>query len=163
MDTRTIAATLLKVAGLILISLGVTRVPGLFPLTQGGSPSYAGILIAAAFSIGPQVLLGAAFWFFPGTIANKIVSAGADDDPPLQPREFQLIAVTILGLYLVAHALTDIAYTVAFAIPFYRQSPDMPLTPIFGRVAAAVTELVIGATFCIGGKGIVRIIERMRE
>jgi hypothetical protein len=164
MDTRSIAAILLKTAGLILITLSVARLPGLFPVVaQSGGLSYAQILIAAAFGIGPQLILGAVFWLFPGTIANRIVSASASDGAPLQFREFQLIAITVLGLYLLAHALTEIAYLDTTAVSFYRQNPEMPLTPMFGRVAAVAMEFLVGATFCIGGKGLARLIERMRQ
>jgi hypothetical protein len=162
MDTRSIAVILLKVAGLVLVSLGVTRLVGFFPIGQGGSFSYPEILVAAALGIGPQVLLGAAFWFFPGSIANRIVSGGTSEDSSVQLREFQLIAITVLGLYLVANALADAVYLATATISYYRQSPDMTFGPILGRVAACAAELAIGAAFCIGTKGIVRIIERMR-
>jgi hypothetical protein len=107
--------------------------------------------------------LGAVFWFFPGTISNKIVSANAPEKALLQFREVQLIAITVLGLYLLAHALTEIAYLVTTAVSFYRQNPDMSLAPMLGRAAATAMELFVGGTFCIGAKGLARLIERMRQ
>src|SRR5207248_3298182 len=70
MDTRTFAATLLKVAGLIICVFTLTKIPSYVPVpTLGDLPAdpYSRILIAA-INLVPPFLLGLALWFFPGRV-----------------------------------------------------------------------------------------------
>jgi hypothetical protein len=161
MDIRAISAVLLKVAGLVLIALSIAQVPSHFPLAMREGWGSVALLLAIAVGIGPQLLLGAAFWFFPGTIANKIV-AGPTMPEASDFKELQLVALAVVGVYLIAQALTECAYLAATVIAVSRESPDVPLTPLAGRAAAAIAELMIGVGICLGRAGISALIHRMR-
>lgn len=98
-------------------------------------------------------------------IANKIVSAGSGAGQPFELREVQVVAVTVLALYLVARGITDLVYHIATIVYLQRQNPELTFIPasVIGGVASAATEVIVGAILCIGAKGALRIIERMRQ
>src|ERR1039457_449040 len=104
MDNRSIAVVLLKIAGPILIGACLTQLPTHFPVRlEGGRWSAAESLVAAAITVGPAALLGACFWLFPGTIANKIVTANPGTFESSGLSAILLVAIAVLGLFLMAH------------------------------------------------------------
>jgi hypothetical protein len=164
-DTRSIAVVLLKIAGLVLIGACVTQLPSYFPVRlEGGRWSPAESLVAAAITVGPAALLGACFWFFPGTIANKIVTANPGTFESSGLSAILLVAIAVLGLFLMAHGAIDLVYHVATLVRLQHLNPDIAVAPptIFAGAIASVVEIVIGLAFCIGRRGIGRIIERAR-
>jgi hypothetical protein len=157
MDIRGIAAVLLKVTGLVLIAVSVTQLPGYFPVSFEGDswePSVA--LTMAAITMGPVVLLGVALWFFPGAISNKIVSASEAKASNDDLMGLQAIAIATLGLYLVAHGVADLAYHVVTTIQLQRQNPGYDFIPatVLGGTVAAVAQVIIGALFAGGSRGL---------
>ena len=165
MDARSLGVILLKVAGLVLIAMSVAELPGYFPLARRGWDwSLGEVLATAALSLGPLALLGLLLWLFPGTIANKIVTGPPAPGGETNARSVELIALTVLGLFLVARGLMDGVRDVAFIVVAQRQAPDAMLPPaILAHMAAALAELVIGVGLCIGAPGISRVIARMRS
>src|SRR5258706_15047987 len=106
MYTRSIAAVLLKVTGLVLIVVCVSQLTSYFPLTASSHGfSIAEVLSTTAIALGPLTLVGLVFWFFPGTLTNKIVSGAPSDSVVADVRPIEQVALTILGVYLVAHAI----------------------------------------------------------
>jgi hypothetical protein len=165
MDTRAISTILLKVAGLIVIVLCVGQVPGYFSvMTREAGWTLAQVLGTIGLTLGPLAILGIGLWFFPGTVANRIVSGAPVPESTFDPRPLELIALTVVGIYLVAHAIIDIAYNVALAITLLRVVPDLANVPpsVIARIAAALVQIIIGVALCIGGRGVLRLVERMR-
>jgi hypothetical protein len=166
MDTRNIGALLLKITGLVLIVICVSQLPAYFPLTgRGYDFSIGEVLATAAIALGPLVLIGLVLWFFPGTVTNKIVSDVAADQPLVDSHALQLVALTIVGVYLVADGLVGAARDVVLLIFMQRQNENSAAIPasVIAHVGATVAKLVIGASLCIGAKGVSRIIERLRR
>ena len=165
MDTRSIAAVLLKITGLVLIVISVSQLPGYFPLTgRGYEFSIGEILATAAVALGPLVVLGVGLWLFPGTVANRIVSGAPTNPVIVDGRPIELVALTIVGVYLVADGLIGAVRDAVLLIVMHRQNEVAPLLPasVIAHIAATVAELLIGATLCIGAKGVSRVIERLR-
>jgi len=166
MDTRSIAAVLLKVTGLLLIVFSVSQLPAYFPLT--GSTygfSIAEVLSTTAIALGPLTLVGLLLWFFPGTLTNKIVSSAPSDPGVADVRPIEQVALTILGVYLGVHAIIGGARDVILFVVVNRQNGNLGAVPasVIAHAGATVVEAVIGAILCIGARGVSRIIERLRR
>ena len=166
MDTRSIAALLLKITGLVLIVISISQIPGYFPLTHRDYGFSIGeVLTTAAVALGPLVLIGFVLWFFPGTVTNKIVSTAPSDSTVFDVRPIELVALTILGVYLGTHALIGLIRDITFLVVENRQTNGLVTTPasVIAHLVAAVAELVIGVGLCIGARGVARVIERLRQ
>ena len=165
MDTRGIATILLKITGLVLIVISIIQLPGYFPLTRSAyNFSMGEVLASAAAALAPPALIGLVLWFFPGTVANKIVS-----DVPSQPtgidiRPIELVALTILGLYLVTSAIIGAVRDVTFLVVVSRDNGNLGAVPasITAHIVATICEFLIGVGLCIGARGVARLIERLR-
>src|SRR5258708_306657 len=128
MDTRSIAAVLLKITGLVLIVVSVSQLPGYFPLTgRGYDFSIGEVLATAAIALGPLVLLGLGLWLFPGTVANRIVSSAPTDTVIVDGRPIELVALTIVGVYLFADGLIGAVRDAVLLVFMHRQNKVAPL------------------------------------
>src|SRR5690242_20387974 len=107
MDTRNIAAIIIKITGLVMVVLSVVQLPAYFPLmARGYDFSIAQTLGAAALGLGPLAVVGTLLWFFPGSVTNRIVSGTPAAGSGADFRPLELVALTVLGVYLVASAIT---------------------------------------------------------
>ena len=166
MDTRSIAAMLLKLTGLVLVVACVVQLPAYFPLTTRGFDFSIGEIVgAAALAIGPMAVLGLFFWFFPGTVVNKVIASDGAEPPVADMRPLELVALTILGVYLFTDGLIGVVRDVVLLIAMHRQDPGLSLIPasLVGHIAAIAAELVIGAGLCLGARGVSRVIEKLRR
>ena len=166
MDTKAIAALLIKLTGLVLVVVAVSQLPRYFPLTGRGFEFSIGEVVATtAIALGPLAALGLILWFFPGTVTNKVVSGAPVDSAPVDARPIELVALTILGVYLLADGLIEAVRDIAVVIIVSRQDASAAMIPasIIGHLAATIAQLVIGAGLCIGARGVSRVIARLRE
>ena len=165
MDTRSIGAIVIKITGLVMIVVSVVQIPAFFPLTSRGYGfSYGELLATAALGLGPLALIGLLLWFFPGTITNRIVSGAPLAGSPADFRPLELVALTVLGIYLVADGIIGATRDVAFVIAVNRQNPSELLpASIIGHIAATAVKLAIGVVLCVGAKGVSRAVERSRQ
>src|SRR5712691_8702781 len=117
MDTKDLAAVLVKTAGLAIFAYAVIRLPAyLPPWVSGNAPFSIGALFAeAAVTLALPMLLGLLFWFFPATVTNKMVSGKKLAEAQFGLREFERVALTIVGVSIVAYGLADFIHAVAFA------------------------------------------------
>ena len=165
MDSRSISAILLKVTGLVLVLYSISQLPGYFPLTgRGYDFSIAETLATAGIALGPPALLGLILWFFPGTLVNKIVTPASSENVPVDGRSLELVALTVVGVYLVADGFIGAVRDAVLLIVVQRQN-DVLAVPasVIAHIGATIAELLIGAGLCIGAKGVSRVIERLRQ
>jgi len=156
----------MKVTGLVLIAMSLANLPGFFsPLTLGANWSFGQAAGAAAVIVGPLLALGIVFWLFPGTIVNKIVA----HDPslsasPMNLRPLELVALAILGIYLIARGLVDAIQVVAFIVAMQTMNSDHAFisASVISRGAAIAVQIGIGIWLCVGAKGIASMIARLR-
>ena len=166
MDTRGIGAVLLKVAGLVLITMSVANLPGFFsPLSAGVDWSFGESAGAAAVILGPLAVLGVVFWLFPGAIVNKIVAeAPSSQASSFDPRPIELIALAILGIYLIARGAIDLIQVISFIVAMQVQNSEHAFisATIISRVAAIGAQVLIGIWLCVGAKSVAGLIARLR-
>ena len=166
LDAKGIATIIIKITGLVMLVVAIIQIPAYFPLTgRGYDFSIAQTLGMAAAGIGPLALAGLVLWYFPGTVTNRIVSGPAAGGATRDFRPVEIVALTVLGVYLVAHGLVDAVRDTVILIVLNRQDSTAALLPasIVGRMAGTLAELLIGATLCVGSRRVVDAIERLRR
>jgi hypothetical protein len=165
MDTKNVAVLLLKITGLVLISVCVSQLPAYFSLSSRAYDFSIGeILAAAAIALGPLLLLGLGLWFFPGTIANKVVFRPPPDSAIVDGHPLELAGLTIVGVYLVSDGLIGALRDIVLFIAMHNEANVSPTVPasVIAHIAATVGKLLIGVTLCVGAKGVSRVVERIR-
>ena len=163
MDTKDVAALLLKTAGLLTFAYAVFDVPYYFlPHARGDANfSFIASFMEAAAMLTLPIVLGLVLWFFPATIANKLV-AGDKLADGLRMHDFERLALTIIGLWFLAYGITDLVYRGAQLYLFKRQYPDAPPVEVWLGIVAAGAKAIVGVALAIGAKGVVRIIAKVR-
>jgi hypothetical protein len=159
MDARTFAATLLKVAGLVIVVYTLSKLPSYFPIPTASEvpmpPSLR--IISAAFDIVPPILLGLVLWFFPGKVANKII-ASSENSAPMAIAGVERVAVTVLGLYLAAWGISDLAYQLGL---LFRLEENR--SAVIPGGLAALAEIVVGGVLSLGARRVVSLLRGPRE
>ena len=165
MDMRGIGTLIIKITGLVMLVLAVVQIPAYFPLmSRGYDFSLASTLGTAALGLGPLALAGLLLWFFPATVTNRIVAEAAPASPTVDFRPLELVAITVLGIYLVASAIVGgLRDMVIVIVMSRRDSAALIPASIVGHIAATIAELAIGITLCIGARGISTLVERLRR
>jgi hypothetical protein len=109
-------------------------------------------------------VLGLLLWFFPAKVTNRIVSGDKLSGDRFGVREFERVALTILGAWLVAYGVADLIYDVTSVIVTQRDFPQQrgAFVPHMPRIFASAAKVIIGISLVIGAKGIARIIDRVR-
>src|SRR6266513_4718455 len=104
MDAKDLAALLLKIAGLVILGHALFQVPYFFPLDEisGGSFSFADAFMSFVYFTTLPLVVGTLLWFFPATISNKIVSGKKFADASFGLRQFEQVALTRIGIWLLA-------------------------------------------------------------
>ena len=166
MDTKDIAALLVKTAGLILFGYAVIRVPAyILPVGDPNAPfSIAALFAQAAVFLALPMLLGLLFWFFPATVTNKMVSGEKLAGAQFGLREFERVALTIVGVSIVAYGLADFIHAVAVAYFLHNQHPAVTPLPsdIYAGIVFPVAKIAIGAALAAGARGIGKFVARLQ-
>lgn len=115
---------------------------------QANSPLWV-VSTAGVLPIALTLLLGLGLLYFPQTISNQLVYDGEELSSINEAATtIKAIAVSILGLYLLVHAVSDAVYHIArlflyqrmiHADPIYRGMPVI-LPKDFGYLAATAAE-----------------------
>jgi|SRR5450755_1151525 len=163
MDAKDLAALLVKIAGLVIVGHALFEVPYFFPLDEisAGKFSYADALMSAVYYITLPLVVGALFWFFPATISNKIVSGKKLSDSGFGVAEFEQVALTLIGVWLIAYGIVDLFSFFAGVAVAERHFEGLP-PRVYGALLAAVSRVLVGCAIAIGARGIVRLVNRAR-
>ena len=163
MDAKDLAALLLKVAGLLIVAHALFEVPYYFPLQEisSGNFSVADASMSALYHATLPLVVGALLWFFPATISNKIVSGKKLSDSGFGVRQFEQVALTLLGVWLVAYGIADLVSNLVWVARVEKEFTVLPPRVYAGAFAAAA-KVVIGFAIAVGAGGIARLLKRLR-
>lgn len=128
--------------------------------------SWGGAAVIFSFTSLPVLMAAALLWFFPLTVARNVLPVLKHPAPALSAdaKAIEEVGVTLIGIWLVAVALSDALYWVVFFVVSGQiNHPSFELTPD-QKAGAIVTalELLIGLWLVLGVKGIVGAIRRFR-
>lgn len=114
----------------------------------------------------PFIGVAAALWFFPLTLAHKLLPAMREPKEPLgaPAREVEVVAFTVLGLWLLAQVISDASYWFILAWQMQREPyEDMAWSADnIASVATTVVELAIALGLLLGTRGLQRLLHRLR-
>jgi len=166
MTQKQLAYASMRIGAVVILLVLLNKFPGtwgfvLMELEQMGRVTSAASLIFLAASF----LLAAAMWFFPVSMARGFgiwnLEAGGEGPSGHWLTEALL---TVIGLYLAALALADLAYYAAYhlSIRDVLGAPGrLPPDTVAGYAASAV-QLGLGLVLAVGARHIARLLGRLR-
>lgn len=166
MDTKDLAALLVKTAGLAIFGYAVIRLPAYFPPWQDGNAPFSirALFAGAAVTLALPMLLGLLFWFFPATITNKMVSGEKLTEAQFGLREVEGVALTVVGVSIVAYGLADFIHAATVAYFMHAQHPEVTPLPadMYAEIVFPVAKIAIGTGVVVGARGIGSFVARLR-
>lgn len=112
------------------------------------------------------IFVATLLWFFPLTVAKKILP-NINPSPasvPLAAKEIELVAFTVLGLWMLAHAIPDVFYwgTFVYMIKSSNLSVGGLRPEQVSAILATIIELAIGLWLLVSSNGIIQLIRKVR-
>ncbi len=148
----------------------------LFVLSLRFATSIAGTLVGGeawpfwliAFVIATELVLwlvSVLLWFFPLTVARMLLPVMRAESRVAVPTAWDEIALSVMGVWLIASALWSISYWLVFLIVArsaehvgrIQYSPEH-----MAEMAATIVELVLGLGLALGAGGLAAMLRRLR-
>ena len=113
------------------------------------------------------VLIAIYLWFFPLTVTNKLLSFqkhSHSEKQPINYEQFQFVAFTLLGIYLLFNVVSDVIYWATILFISFRDS-NIPIELSLdqkGQIIATVIELIFVLFLLLGTNGIIRLLHKLR-
>jgi hypothetical protein len=159
-----IVAVLVRLFAVYMLFVVIRAVPALASTSAESGDATATIAIAASLvAVG---LLTALLWFFPLTIARKLLPAATDSTSGTAlgaPAAWSL-AICALGLWVLTSALADAVYWIVFyfrtrelGLELAQYSPGDQ-----AGMAATLVELALGVILTFGSTGLRALLFRLR-
>jgi hypothetical protein len=131
---------------------------------QSGVP---GSRWAVWIQAAPQLAICGALWFFPVTIASKLLpsySQPRDLQSPAPLQEWQALGVICIGLWALSRAVPDLVYWVTYmGMAFEGDSPVGEFAPDQkAGFIATIAEIAVGLWLVLGAKGVAALLFKIR-
>ena len=176
MDFRELTKLLFKISGALMLVQVVATMPRYFaPSVQMLNESFSLFFAAIVLPFSIPVALSLFLLFFPGVVANRLVTTAAASLPAIESQSFvvqlERALLSLLGLYLVYRAILDafaqLVRYVSYRTAWNTQMPNSPLPPdftseMYGSVAGIGVEFAVGLLLMFGAKSIQSVLSRMR-
>jgi hypothetical protein len=111
------------------------------------------------------LLIVGLLWFFPLSIARKLLPVARDTSgtPLGETNDLQSIAFSVLGAWVLATALSDVASWLVFFLYIERTRTDYSVSAEnTAGIASTVVQFAIGIYLLIGSRGFARLLYRIR-
>jgi len=140
----------------LVVSL-LRHVPGIWQFNvsdvAGGSSSTNVVIVVVAVLI---LALAAWLWFFPLTVANKLIPRSSRTDHIHVPIEqAESVGFSLLGLWVLASSVPDSFYWIFMAYQASRPNSILELRASeYSYMVATVVEVILGIWLLFGAKGL---------
>jgi ABC-type arginine transport system permease subunit len=153
-DYKSPAWLALRLTGVIIMVTAVIALPNAFISLYVWSQGAFRALALTAMVSGLPIVVGLLLIYFPGTIANRMVSGGGETVGTLP---LQQVAFSVLGLYFLTSAVADAAYWIPTL------GPSIP-SGITGSalLASTAVRFVVGLLLLFGGRGLANFVHQLR-
>lgn len=164
MSREDFVAVAARLFAIFLLYITVRSVPGtLHVLSQ---PDGAGWYVLYGFLLMALLLFVAFLWFFPLTVARKLLPVMREprSETALDASMALSVGITLIGLWVLASALADAAYWASLVVSVAKFAPqgfEWSPEQMAGMVATVV-ELAIALSLVLGSTGIKKLIHRYR-
>lgn len=132
------------------------------------SDSFSSLWTFASFLAAiyvPIVAIAALLWFFPLTVARKLLPVMREPRPPVQPGSSTALelSLTAIGFWVLSTAITDAVYWSALLVQVHNALIPVQLEASQkASIAATIAELAIGAWCVFGSRGLTNLVTRIR-
>ena len=138
----------------------------LLPYAAAPPPNNISFVFIGTLALFP-ILAAVLLWFFPLSVAAKLIPdiKSQGQHGPLGAGGIEVVAFSVLGLWVLTTAIRDIFYWVTFVYQVKNSGlGNADLSPDnVGNIVATVVELVIGFWLLLGSKGLLGVIRRARQ
>jgi hypothetical protein len=126
-----------------------------------GTESTNAVIVAVTIAI---LALAAGLWFFPLTVASKLLPPTAKTDQAHIPIEqVQSVGFSLLGLWVLTSAVPDSFYWVFMTYQSSRPNSILELgSSDYAYVVTTAVELVLGVWLLLGARGLVGLLRWAR-
>lgn len=149
---------------LFAIFLVVTTIRLLGPMLQPSEffSSTGQLLLFVSVLVLPALAIAALLWFFPLSVARKLLPVMREPRPTVSPSSQTALelALTAIGMWILASAISDSVYWVVMLVHVYNSA--IPVEVDVARVAATLTELLLGFWLVFGSRGLANLVTRLR-
>lgn len=151
MQKEQLVAVAIRVFAIFIVIYTIRYGASLLPILESKDPPSASWVFFGFFVI-PPLLATAILWLFPLTVARgllpKVSTSGPNDTLGID--QFQIVALSILGIWVLCAALPDVFYWIIF-VYLMNRSEMGELTPDhIGNILATGMELAIGFWLVLG-------------
>jgi hypothetical protein len=165
MSREDIVAIASRLFAVYLLVISFRFFAGLFQAGALNGFGAAGLVALVLVAVAP-LLVAALLWFFPLSIASQLLPVMRSRPEPLKASAVQVqeIAFSVLGLWILATALSDATYWVAATIQWSSLPADVATGYWDDKAAmfATFVEILIGAWLVIGSRKLADLLHRFR-
>jgi hypothetical protein len=158
---RLIVALGLRLVALVWLLYTLSHLYGLFAYWDPNFTDFAGKPVVWLF-VFFQIAICGVLWFFPSTIADKLIpsAARAGEEPiPARLEDWQAIGVLCIGLWSLSIAIPDVVYWLTFLY----MSGSAGLDPShLANLLATVIQLVISFWLVFGARALALFLFKIR-
>jgi hypothetical protein len=165
MKPQHIVATILRILSIVWLVYALTRVHSIFAYAASDSRISVNVSVIVLVTI-LQLVACAVLWFFPMTLAAKLVPCGVPDEPNAEPPrlvEWQTLGVICIGLWGVIDSIPSLVFWATFATLNLGDDFHGGFTSHEkATVVSAVVEFALSLWLVFGAKGFAAFLFRIR-
>lgn len=108
-------------------------------------------------------------WFFPSTLSRRLLPGGESPSEAPGPvlLEWQAMLIAVLGLWMLAYAISDATYWITYIFAYTSSGPKYQLDDVlvdqWPYIAATIVELGIAGWLLLGAPKVAALLLRLRE
>ncbi len=160
-DWIAIASRLFAVFLLVMVARSF---PSAIALISQDEPKPSMALVAMV--LGASLLACAVLWFFPLTIARKLLPVMKEprSDSPMGESVALSVGLTLIGIWVLASALPNAVYwgSIYLTLQQFDEGAFQWGPEQISGIATTIAELILSVWLIFGSTGIRRLIERFR-
>lgn len=161
MSREDIVAVASRLFALFLVATCIRNVADALSSSQSFGEVVAVLLVTSL----PLLAIAALLWFFPLTIANRLLPVMKTPPPFVDPtsRSALELGLTLIGFWLLSRAMADLVYWAVLILQFKRASQPFDLSmEQVASFAATIADGVLGLWLMLGNRGLIEVLRRMR-
>ena len=114
----------------------------------------------------PYLLVGAFLWFFPVSVARKLLPVMRDSGQPIAKANSDVaaIAFSVLGMWILAEAISSGIYWVVLLSGLFDQGNSVSLLSVREKasIISIISRAAIGFYLFFGARGIASLLRKFR-
>jgi hypothetical protein len=164
MKKEEIVGLAVRIFALYLAVSAVTGLGTFMALSETGLPGTMPRAAMVAVVVIP-LMLALLLWFLPLTVAHKLLPVMPPDEARSKAgaAEYQAVALSVLGMWVLAEQLPTLLYWVGVAVYVHGEEANVLTAREYGKIASTVAGLGIGFWLLFGARGIVGVLRSVRN